>query len=106
MRQGYDEVPQTNVVRQQMDAGPAEQRRRSTVTVRRIRGQMLLTKPQLATFRGFFDNDLKSGVLPFEWVDPITSTPVQMRFVADEAPYRVQPAGAALLLTVTLEILP
>ena len=82
--------PQSNKVSFQPDAGPQIDRRRGTAVahIRNIR-LPLITDAQLATFVSFFETDLKDGVLPFVWPDPITSVSHNWKFAGGESPYSV-----------------
>jgi hypothetical protein len=78
---GYQEEAANLVITSQPDIGPAKIRRRSTAGVRPVKGNLTLTKTQLQTLLGFYNDDLLGGALRFSWEDPVHETSVEMRFV-------------------------
>lgn len=86
---GVSGSPQSNVVSFQPDVGPSIDRRRASITSRTRDVKLpMMTATQLATFKTFFHDTLFDGVLPFTWVDPITSAAARMKFVQSKEPYR------------------
>lgn len=83
-------TPRPAVVRTEMDVGPPKQRRRSTLVWKDIQARMVLSGTQLQTFLAFWDQDLAQGALAFDWYDPSTGDPAQLRFVTEEPPEWVQ----------------
>jgi hypothetical protein len=106
--QGYQRKPQAAKVRTAMDSGPAKQRRRFTAKVRTVTGMITLTRAQLAIFWEFYDETLGDGTLRFNWVDPITGDPVEMRFGEDEPTEAPANGNEPEYMTVSLplEIMP
>lgn len=86
---GGSGAPQANVVSFQPDVGPSIDRRRASVTSRtRDVTLPMVTATQLATFKTFFHDTLFDGVLPFTWVDPMTSAASRLKFVQSKEPYK------------------
>jgi len=81
LAQGYKGGLPNNLLRQQMDIGPAKVRRRGTVAVEPVTGNILVTPAQLATLKTFYETTLLDGTLRFSWVQPEDgTTAVEMRF--------------------------
>ncbi|XAT57846.1 hypothetical protein GN241_11025 [Rhodobacteraceae bacterium IMCC1335] len=108
----YDQIsigaPIGAVLRTDMDAGPAKQRKRFTAAPRPV---ALIFEPlSVATlygFENFFENDIASGALAFEMEHPITDVVGKFRFVGGDEPWQIVPIGKnAYRLTVSLELLP
>ena len=78
---GATEQPPDVVLETQMDAGPPKARRRYTAGFRIVQGSLALTRAQYATLDDFYVNTLQGGALPFDWIHPITSAPVTVRFM-------------------------
>jgi len=101
--EGFAASPRDSVIRSQMEYGPAKVRRRTTSGPRPIQGNLILTVDQFATFRGFYEDDLLGGSLRFDWVEPETGDPVEMRF--QEAPSWIR-VEQFYNVSLSLEILP
>src|SRR5262245_53159663 len=78
---GVLEQPPDVVLETQMDAGPPKARRRYTAGYRLVQGVIRLTHAQRTTLDNFYVNTLEGGALPFDWIHPITTSPVTMRFL-------------------------
>lgn len=102
-RSGFKETPAKNMIRSDMDTGPAKVRRRSTANVRPATVMLFLTDDQLQTLDDFFVNDCASGALSFDFINPRTNSTVQARFV--EEPEYPQ-ADAYWNVSLSLEFLP
>ena len=76
----YQEQLPSNVIRTAMDTGPPKMRPRFTAAVRPLRGAVILTLAQRAVFENFYLVVL-SGVLPFDWIHPVTQQAATFRFV-------------------------
>lgn len=76
--------PQSNVISFKPERGPSIDRRAAS-TVNKIRTvQLKLTLAQYNTFVTFFETTLKDGVLPFDWVDPMTNESALIKFIHEE----------------------
>lgn len=86
---GVSGGPQRNVVSFTPEIGPSIDRRRASSSGK-IRDVELvnLDLTQYETFKAFFEIDLYNGILPFIWVDPLTSAPAKVKFVQSDPPYR------------------
>lgn len=100
--------PSNGVIRTEMSAGPAKQRRRFTAVTRPVALSFApLTSSVFAAFEAFYHIDLQGGALAFDMAHPITGSVARFRFVASEEPFTVSPVGRdAYRLDVTLELLP
>lgn len=101
-------APTGAVLRTDMDAGPAKQRKRFTAAPRPV---ALVFAPisvdTLAVFEGFFEGEIGSGALDFEMEHPITDQVGRFRFIGGDEPWQIVPIGKdAYQLSVSLELLP
>lgn len=93
-----------NVIRTQMDYGPAKIRRRSTSNIMKVEGTISLNSTQLTTFISFFNSNLSYGATAFDWTHPLTGENCSMRFTATP---KIRPIGGNLTeVQMSLEILP
>jgi hypothetical protein len=100
----FQESAPDEVVRTEMDAGPAQPRRRFTAAVRPFAGSMHMTKSQTAILDDFFLTEVKGGSLSFTWKHPRIESPVTVRFVKPPT-YRAIGAGI-FEVGLDMEILP
>ena len=99
----FTETPPQNVLRTQMDAGPAKLRRRSTSAVRPMSITLFLTKAQVATFDTFYVTTLSSGATKFNMYHPRTLVTGEFRIVNQPA---YTPMNQGYTVKVDLELLP
>lgn len=88
---GYTESALPNVVRSEMEIGPAKLRRRYTAEIKVYAVQFMLTTAQVATLETFYDSTLNGGVDPFDWVDHRTGATVSYRFRSRPMYYTAAP---------------
>lgn len=86
---GYSYKPQENVIRTDMEAGPARQRRRFTREATTVSLQFIFTQTEMGVFEYWFRNEAKHGA---SWFDMNLASgagiqQVQARFVA---PYKAK----------------
>lgn len=95
-----------NRLRSAVDVGPAKVRRRSSLNVAALGGDMVMTAAQKATFETFVNSTLGGGTLPFDFPDPDDSgSTIDVRF-GQRLPV-MKPYGAEhWMVTIELEILP
>jgi hypothetical protein len=67
---GFSEQLADQLIRTQMDAGPAKARRRFTAAPRPLTGDIIVTAAQLAFFRTWYASVIMGGSLRFGWVEP------------------------------------
>ena len=72
-----------NVLRTEMDAGPAKARQRYSVSTKTFSGKVLLTESQRAVLEQWYRNDTGNGTLRFVMKDPQTLRPAEFRFTDD-----------------------
>ena len=77
-----------------MDSGPASVRNRFTAITQKVKGSMVLTGSQLATFDTFFRSTIKHGALSFSWIHPFTEAAVTIRFKGKPEWQCIKPASA------------
>jgi hypothetical protein len=97
--------PFGNLMRTEMDVGPAKVRRRGSVGVYRYPFQFRLTTAQLATFENWYINTLGQGAEQFEFVDPISEELSIFRFAGIDG-YSVARQGRHRIVSVQWELLP
>lgn len=102
---GYQEQPQSQILRSDMETGPPKTRRRFTAGIRPVTAQYVVDDAQLQTFEVFFENEIAAGALSFAWTHPRTENQVSAKIVP---PYQVEPVNGGLwwLLSLTIEIQP
>ena len=66
---GYKELGANNILRSDMDVGPAKVRRRTTSNVRPVVGNMWLTTAQYTALKTFFETTQAYGALSFTMDD-------------------------------------
>lgn len=108
---GYGEKPQSQVLRSDMDAGPAKTRRRFTAGTRELTYSLRMTQDQADTFEAFFDNQIAAGALPFDIEQPRTGATVSVLIKTGKGspPYELTPIDSGTcqyLLSMTLEVQP
>ena len=71
--EGYGEQLSNQLIRTEMDAGPAKVRRRFTAAPRPVSGSIIVSPAQLVFFRAWYYNVLLGGSLRFGWTDPFAT---------------------------------
>ena len=72
---GFTWKPQSNKVTFKPEIGPSIERRRGTAVVHSYDAKFPpFTAAEVATFETWFQDDLKSGTLKFNWNDPVSGT--------------------------------
>ncbi len=99
----FTETPPQNVLRTQMDAGPAKLRRRSTAAVRPMSITLFLTKVQVASFDTFYMTTISNGATKFNMYHPRTHVTGEYRIV-NQPTYTPMNQGYSVKLD--LELLP
>ena len=69
-QQGYNEGDIQNLITTTMNGGPAKSRPKSTEAYQTIKGTMLLSHAQKATFESFYKDTLAWGALSFKFPEP------------------------------------
>lgn len=82
LAQGYKGELPNNLLRTSMDVGPAQIRRRGTVAVEPVTGNILVTPAELATLKTFYETTLLDGSLRFRWRDPLVDDDITTTLVA------------------------
>lgn len=103
---GYEEQSPLNVIRTDMEVGPAKVRRRSTAAVRKHKMLFHMTQAQVELFDQFLGVVLGDGALSFDYVHPRTGDAVKFRIIppATYTPEKTSAADAAGVWFVTLEM--
>jgi hypothetical protein len=107
LRASYSRTPPDDVLRTQMDAGPAFQRKRSGSIGDVRQGNLKLTKSELILFQSFWENTLVSGTRDFTgWIDPVTAVGHTARFIGGQMPKeKPAPKGPFWLVEIQIEVL-
>ncbi|MDH3997701.1 MAG: hypothetical protein OET90_02575 [Desulfuromonadales bacterium] len=106
LRRGFSESAPKQLLRTQMDVGPAKIRRRFTAAVRPFAIILKLTSAQVQIFDDFYNEDCAAGSLPFSWTHPRTGAAATFRFAGDEPPSYVPGGGDWWTITFNLELMP
>jgi hypothetical protein len=75
----FAESADSNVIRSEMEFGPAKVRRRYTAEIKVYQVSLVLTPDQVTTLDTFYDSTL-GAVDAFDWVDPRTLAAAVLRF--------------------------
>lgn len=102
--EGYKETPYRNMVRTEMDFGPAKVRPRFTASVRSFQGTMPMTRTQLDSLETFWYGSLVRGTASFNFPHPRTGVTISVRFV--EPPAIVATGPNRFKVSLNLEQLP
>jgi hypothetical protein len=99
----FTESADANLVRSDVDVGPAKLRRRYTAEIKVFQIGLVLTADQVATLETFYDSTL-GAVDPFDWTHPRTLAAASLRF-RSRPEYRAL-AGGWWRASFALELLP
>ena len=97
---GLGAKKKSSVVRTEMDAGPANDRQRYTVTTKEFTGSIVVNSAQRQLLEDFYTNILGNGVLRFVMRDPQTLEQAEFRFLDD---YDEKALGGLWEITMKLE---
>lgn len=92
---GWSEDRQDNVIRSQMDAGPAKTRRRFTAVPKYQTCRWVFNSEQLRIFEEWWETEIYSGAISFHWMSPVSDKLVQARF---RKPYTFKPMGEPMVI--------
>jgi hypothetical protein len=81
--EGLSAKQNSNVIRTEMDAGPAKARRRYTVVSKTFSGKLFLSASQRLVLEQFYRAALADGVLRFNFTNPQTLETQEFRFTED-----------------------
>lgn len=101
---GYQETLQDQTVESNMETGPAKIRRRFTKSIRKFQISMLMTPAQATAFEAFWQDTVKGGSIPFDWVHPRTRAAATLRF-RNPAPQFSTVGGTNVNVSFNLEII-
>ena len=88
----------------EMDYGPVKKRRRYTDAVENIQCSIHLKNTDYETLQDFYRTELSGGVLPFDFVHPISQAVVKARF---KGPYSTTVLGGIYFyVSMSWEFLP
>lgn len=105
LQRGFSEEPQDQVLRTEMDAGPAQTRRRFTAAYRVFSIRLKMSSTQFDTFLTFLNDTIGGGALQFDWAAPdIMGGTGSFKFVGT---YSVSPpSGDYVIVSAKVERLP
>ena len=104
--QGFSADIPNGAVRQDMDAGPAFQRRRFTAAPQRFSGRVWVSRDQYQTLKGFYTDTIAMGALSFDWKHPITEEAATVQIDASEGLSLSAVSGVLFAVEMTIEVLP
>lgn len=104
LAEGFAEQPQPNILRSDMDVGPAKMRKRYTSVIRVYGMELLLTTAQVATLETFYYTTL-GCVDEFDWLDHRTGAAASYRFRSAPS-YSLAGAPGYWRTSLDLEALP
>ena len=99
----YREFLANNVIRTEMDIGPAKIRRRGTAAPDIISGTMHMTSTQVGIFQTFYEDTIYYGSTTIDTIHPRTTAAITVNLL--EQP-QISRHGADWQVTLTCEILP
>jgi len=103
LRNGLSETLADNVIRSQVDRGPAKVRRRTISNVRQLSASMRMSHAEWSTFLTFYMDILKQ-TLPFNMPDPFDeNATITVRFVS--VPRKTYFSPGAVRVDMSLEIM-
>ena len=103
MQSNFVETLPNNVIKTQMEVGPAKLRRRSSSAAEPFKSNMYMTTAQVATHDTFYKVTLKYGSLPFDGTHPRTGAASSLRYVK---PPSYKASGQNLIVSLDFEVLP
>lgn len=104
-RSGYSKKIPNNLIRSDMDTGPAKVRRRGGAKPEQVTGTYILTSEQLAVLETFVKETIAGGALCFDYPHPQTGAHVRARLVGgSDSITEAQLWGNTNALQVTLTI--
>lgn len=103
LQDAYSDAFPDNILRTQMEVGPAKLRRRSTSTPRKFDGSVWLTSSQHGDLSTFYITTTLGGTLRFSWKDPVSRAVAEFRFAAVPS---WTTKGAQFDVKLSLELLP
>ena len=99
----YTEITPSNVIRTQMDVGPAKTRQRGTAAPRFIKGTLYMTTTQVADHDTFFVTTTNHGSDAWTATAPRTEVTKTFRYME---PPQYKAVGQGYHVSLHLEILP
>lgn len=82
-KDGFSKLPGVNVTSTANDRGPLTVRRVGTTVYVKYRVSFKMTTSEVIIFEDFFNDDLISGSLEYQWLDPITG--IEYFWVIDQS---------------------
>lgn len=101
---GCRETPADTVIRTEMETGPAKARLRTTAGVSRLSLTYIMSRAEVDTLQGFFNADISSGALQFDFTHPRTQETIGCRF--RQPPAYAPINGDYFRVGIELEVLP
>lgn len=100
----YEETAPDNILRTQMEQGPAKLRRRATGGVAQLEAGYLMTAAQVAALEEFRRDQIAGGALAFDFPHPRTGTAVSCRL--RKSPVITARGNGHYHVRLSLEVLP
>lgn len=89
---GFTNGPGENAVSNEFNIGGPQVRQIQFGAPEPIRGSIIVSTSEIATFKEFYNTTLRAGSQRFNWVDPYTRTSVEMMFTPRN-PWSITPIG-------------
>lgn len=103
LRNGFSQSQQDNAIRSAMSYGPDKVRRRTTVAIKQVSVNLILSQSQVAELDTFYNTTLDVAG-SFDWTDHVSGQSATYRFMQPPA---YAPTGKQLWATsLQLEIVP
>lgn len=103
LQDSYTEALADNVIRTDMEIGPAKVRRRSSAAPQLIEGRLRLKTAQLTVFKTFYEDTIFFGALAFDAVHPRTAAAISARFAVVP---QISASGIDWIAALKIEVLP
>lgn len=84
LRAGYSDTAPNNLLRSDMDTGPAKVRRRSTAKPHIAACSYVFDDAKAMIFEDFAEHTLAGGALAFDWWHPVLKRYVRARLLSSE----------------------
>lgn len=99
----YSEIFPNNVIRTEMELGPAKLRKRGTAAPQVVAGNFFMTSTQVGILRTFYEDTISYGATEFDTIHPRTSAVISAQFMGQPQIARM---GDGWSVNVVIEVLP
>ena len=104
LSRGYSETPITQSLRSEVDIGLAQVRRRYSIDLKEVNGNMRMSQEQLNSFETWYINILEGGTQTFLMLNVLS---LETRLLRFKNPYNISHEGGVYYqVSLQLEIMP